>query len=246
MTLFLFVGNLLDGPDQIDGEQPALLKNNCKKLARISPLQSFVQQAGKVCLQERQTDRESHFCNRWAQLFILASRGRKLPQLEATTCACCKVADACWRCCSLADSYHCCKDVACQIITDQLVAQFPFPIGSRISKTVIILVAAEPTILRYRVHVPFGTPLTPECAEIQGLEHLQGWHPLLSSRAVDHRQSVWRCLAPSSHKVPNRNRNYITHVETGVFQIAALQGEIDIGTWNFHNLFFFILPDEKK
>jgi hypothetical protein len=35
-------------------------------------------------------------------------------------------------------------------------------------------------------------------------------------------------------------------LETGFFQIAALQEEIDVVTWNFHNLFFIVLGDEKK
>ncbi len=43
-----------------------------------------------------------------------------------------------------------------------------------------------------------------------------------------------------------RHKNCITHVETGVFLFAALQEEIDIVTWNFHNLSFIILPDEKN
>ncbi len=43
-----------------------------------------------------------------------------------------------------------------------------------------------------------------------------------------------------------RSKNCITHVETGVFHFDALQGEKDIDTWNLHNLFFIILPDEKK
>jgi hypothetical protein len=35
-------------------------------------------------------------------------------------------------------------------------------------------------------------------------------------------------------------------LDTGIFQFAALQGEMDMDTWNFHNWLFIILPDEKK
>ncbi len=35
-------------------------------------------------------------------------------------------------------------------------------------------------------------------------------------------------------------------LDTGVFQFAALKGEMDMETWNFHNWLFIILPDEKK
>jgi hypothetical protein len=35
-------------------------------------------------------------------------------------------------------------------------------------------------------------------------------------------------------------------LDIGVIQFAALKGEMDMDTWNFHNWIFIILPDEKK